>query len=119
VRRALFTDAAAQPTTVLHLKYARKGMCWERAETPQDPRAKQVGGWVELVLEGMKGKTLSRSQVRDLVQEKLSVCLKTVYSPGTVANRVWETVMENAQIPQVPGFYRVTEDCKVCNHMER
>ena len=45
-RRALLTDAAGQPTTVLHLKYAKLGICWERAEVPQDPRAKQVADFV-------------------------------------------------------------------------
>ena len=109
--RALFTDADAQPTTVLHLKYARRGICWERAETPQDPRAKQVGGWVELVLEEMKGKTLTKSQLRDLVREKLAVAMKTMYRVGSVANRVWETVMTSTGEPQHPGYYAVKEDC--------
>ena len=62
-------------------------------------------------MEDMKGKALSKSQVRDLVQDRLRVALKTVYNSGSVANQVWEIVLHATRNPQLPGLHTVKEDC--------
>ena len=66
-------------------------------------------GLVEAARADIEEKTLSMSQVRNLVQRWTGVTLKTMYRAGSPANRVWETVMRSTGEPQHPGYYAVRQ----------
>ncbi|MBE7465415.1 MAG: AAA family ATPase [Planctomycetes bacterium] len=102
-KRAGLLDADGQPATEVFLSHGSHGICWERANRPEEDRARMEQAEADEVIAEMEaGKAYSMNEVRKLVERVLGVKRQSVLSRGRRANRVFNLVLEQTKHPHFP-----------------
>jgi len=92
--RAGLVDGVGQPATEVFLKHGERGICWERAQQPDDERRSDDQSLADEIVAGLEsGRSYERREIRELVQEALGVSKSAVLTTGRRANRVYRAVL--------------------------
>lgn len=106
-RRSGLVDAAGQPCSEIFLRHGGTGICWERAERPDQDRGADDRLLAQDVLATMAAdRAYSRQDLRDLVQEILGVSKSAVLTTGRRANRVYRMALDLTRLPDDPERHR-------------
>ncbi len=115
VRRAGLVDSQGQPATEIFLKHGSRGICWERADGPEEMRRDMESLKADEIIAKMTPATCyDRNQVRDLVGAHLDVKAPAVLTAGRRANRIFNLVLDRTKHALLPSAYCVSGNVNGC-----
>ena len=114
-RRAGMVDSAGLPATEIFLRHGDRGICWERAEAPENEKQAAEVEEADDIIRLMEVGEYTRLEVRDHVMQELGVKRSALMTKGRKANRVYLQVLSRTEMSGKPDCHAVTERHKGCH----